>query len=87
MAVFATILASCVLLLTVALAAGSPAIERWVVASAGGSSASGGTTLHGTLGQPLVGLSTSQHASLLAGYEHVTSLQRVIYLPLVLLSH
>jgi len=89
LAVLASIVASCVLLLTVALAAGSPAIERWVIGAAGGFSAASGATLHGTLGQPIVGLSSSDHASVSAGYERSGGQLdlHAIYLPLVMRDH
>ena len=72
------------LLLTgVALAQGTPSIERWVIAGGGGSGASNGIRLSGTLGQWAVGSGEAGAAYLGAGFWGGGVTGRDVYLPLV----
>lgn len=53
------------------LAQGGSAVEWWVISGGGGSSSDGGSVaLNDTLGQPVIGLSSSGGANLSAGYWH-----------------
>jgi len=59
------------LLVGLALAQGTTAIDWWVVGSGGGPvSAEGEVALNATLGQPVIGASNGDAISLMAGYWH-----------------
>lgn len=67
----------------VALAQGTPSMERWVIAAGGGSGASDGIRLSGTLGQWAVGSGEAGAAQLGAGFWGGGVTGRDVYLPLV----
>ena len=52
----------------VALASGTPSIDRWVIGGGGGSGTAGSTTLDGTLGQWAVGSGTAGTTQLGSGF-------------------
>jgi hypothetical protein len=54
--------------MSVALAHGTPSITRWVVSGGGAPSSGGNVALNVTLGQPIVGPSSSGNVWLGAGY-------------------
>ena len=69
------------------VASGTPCIDRWVIASGGGSAAAGGISLYGTTGQPVVGSDRSDGIQLWHGFlAGKADLGRPysIYLPVVL---
>ena len=71
-----------------ALAQATPALERWVVGSAGGQSTTAGEMIvNSTLGEPIVGPSSGDSVSLGAGYWYGAARQYMVYLPLVLRSY
>ncbi len=82
----AGILCASLTLVSVALAASSPDLTRWVIGGGGGYLSSGNTALSGTIGQPVVGVSSNADITLSHGFwfspaaENVTC---IIYLPLV----
>ena len=83
LALFVTLLC-CLLVVGGALAQGSmPAINWWVIAGSGGPSSGGGVSLNDTLGQPVIGPSSSGNVSLAAGYWYSTSTTYTVYLPMV----
>lgn len=72
----------------VALAAEAPALERWVFGSGGGPSEGTGVTMHGTLGQAVIGASSGEGVLQHGGYEEAAPQQReAVYLPLVMRNH
>lgn len=73
-------------LLTLTLASPSPyQLERSVMANAGGEITSSGYAMNSTLGQPSpIGVSSSTHYELSAGYWHRLSLWLKLYLPIIM---
>ena len=68
-------------------ASGTPSIDRWVIAGGGGSIAVGGTSLYGTVGQPVVGGDQSDSVQLWHGFLGGgvgLGKRHAIYLPVVL---
>lgn len=62
----------------------SPIVIDWqVIAAGGGSTQGGGILINDTLGQPVVGTSSSYHMTLNAGYWSAIPPEFSIYLPLV----
>ena len=61
-------LAALLMLAGVVLAAGTPAIERWVIAGGGGHAEVPPHALSGTLGQAVVGVTSSEPYGLCAGF-------------------
>jgi len=53
---------------SIALAQGTPTINRWVISGGGTPSSGGNVTLNDTLGQPVIGPSSSGNVWLGAGY-------------------
>jgi hypothetical protein len=75
------------LLAGTALAQGNPTIDWWVIGGGGGSASNGGTSLDGTIGQPVVGSNTSGSTQLDSGFwgGAVGGLDEYkVYLPLIL---
>jgi len=72
------------LLVSVALAQGTPTINWSVIGGGGGHAEAAPYALDGTLGQPIVGLATGPSVSLCAGYWCGAAAQYRVYLPLVL---
>ncbi len=71
-----------------ALAQGVPAIERRIVAGAGGESTGAGElAVNSTLGEPIIGPAGGGSVSLGAGYWHGGAAEYKVYLPLVLRSY
>jgi len=70
----------------IALAAGTIAIEWWAFGGGGGPATAGMITLNDTLGQPVIGPSSSDSLSLGAGYWYGAAVEYRLYLPLVLLE-
>jgi len=69
------------------VASGTPSIDRWVIASGGGSATAGGISLYGTTGQPVVGSDQSDGMQLWHGFlagKGDLSRPNSIYLPVVL---
>jgi hypothetical protein len=62
------ILVALLMLAGVALAAGTPAIDRWVIAGGGGRAELPAHSLSGTLGQSVVGVTSSGAHGLCAGF-------------------
>jgi hypothetical protein len=80
----AALLAMLVLAAT-ALAQGLPAIDHWVLGSAGGgSTGAGDLSVNSTLGEPIIGSSSGDSVSLGAGYWYGGAVEHEIYLPIVL---
>jgi hypothetical protein len=67
LALFA-VLAGSLFAMSLALAQGTAAINRWVISGGGGPSSGGNVTFNDTLGQPIVGPSSSGNVWLGAGY-------------------
>lgn len=66
--IFAGALVLSLLLASVALAAGSPGIDWWVIGSGGGSTTVGGTSMDSTIGQWVVGSDESGSLQLGSGF-------------------
>ncbi len=64
----ATALLTCLLVVGGTLAQGTPTINRWVISGGGAPSSGGNVTLNDTLGQPIIGPSSSGNVWLGAGY-------------------
>jgi hypothetical protein len=62
------VLVGSLLAMSVALAQGTPTINRWVISSGGAPSSGGNVTLNDSLGQPIVGPSSGGNVWLGAGY-------------------
>jgi hypothetical protein len=86
--ILAALLASLALTAIVVAAPSSHSVDWWVIGGGGGSGTAGDTTLDGTIGQWMVGSSTSGSTQLGSGFwgggELVYPPSHVIYLPLVL---
>ena len=65
------------------LAINGTAVDWWVMSGGGASSSGDSVTMNGTLGQPLVGLSSGGDVSLEAGY-WVAGAEYTFYFPLVM---
>jgi hypothetical protein len=79
------ILVAFLMLAGVALAAGTPAIDRWVIAGGGGRAVLPSRSLSGTLGQSVVGVTSSGAHGLCAGFWCRPGAPRqASYLPLLL---
>ncbi len=72
-----------------ARAAGTPTIEWWAIGGGGGSSQSGSLALDGTIGQTVVGGSSSNDIELCSGFWGCSGVptSAAIYLPLVVKSN
>jgi len=69
------------------LAIDGTVVDWWAMASGGAPSSGDSITMNGTLGQPLVGLSTGGDVVLSAGYwvaGAVASAEYLVYLPVVM---
>ena len=79
------ILVALLMLAGVVLAAGTPAIDRWVIAGGGGRAELPAHALAGTLGQSVVGVTSSGAHRLCAGFWCSPGAPRLSsYVPLVL---
>jgi len=80
------LIALALLLLAAGLARanGSPARPRQVLGGGGTGASAGGVTLRATLGQPVVGVVSGGGVVLGQGFWHGGTVERCIYLPLVL---
>ena len=68
---------------TVVFALGVTAVDWWVVSGGGAPSSGDSITMNGTLGQPVVGLSSGGDFSLSAGYWEAGG-EYLVYLPVVM---
>jgi hypothetical protein len=68
---------------TVVLAIDGTVVDWWVMASGGAPSSGGSITMNGTLGQPVVGLSSGENISMSAGF-WVAGTEDLVYLPMVM---
>jgi hypothetical protein len=74
---------------TAVLAIDGTFVDWWVMAGGGAPLSADGITMNGTLGQPVVGLSSGGNVSLSAGYSvaggyGVAATEYLIYLPVVM---
>jgi hypothetical protein len=79
-----SVLVVSLLLTGVAVAANGHSIDWWTIGGGGGSDATGGTTLDGTVGQAVVGTDSNGAHELCAGFWCGTQAAYRIYLPMVL---
>jgi hypothetical protein len=70
----------------VVLAIDGTAVDWWVVAGGGAPSNTDSITMNGTLGQPVVGLSSGGNVSLSAGY-WAAGAEYLINFPLIYYNH
>jgi len=82
--VILTVTALAILLAAVALANGGPSIDWYVIGGGGGHSEAGSYALDGTVGQAVVGITSSGGYELCSGFWCGMAVEYKIYLPLVL---
>ena len=78
------VLAALLLLTGVVLAAGTPALVRWVIGGGGGHAETPPYALDGTIGQAVAGVVSTSPYELCWGFWCGTAAQHRIYLPLLL---
>jgi len=83
------VLGACLLITSIALAAGLPSVKWYVIGGGGGPVVNGKIEMNGTIGQPVVGWVSEGDLGLYSGYwpgveDIYLPLEENVYLPLII---